>query len=100
VANTKRQRTVYRCSICGKDRGNVRRLIAGPGGVYICNECVTLCNEIIAGEESARAPQAQRRAGDERRLLLALVIASGAMWARWSWRHPRRAVALADEATE
>ena len=35
-----------RCSFCGKRQEQVRRLIAGPG-VYICNECVSLCNEIL-----------------------------------------------------
>jgi len=40
----------YRCTFCGKRREAVRRLIAGPG-VYICNECVALCNEIIAHDE-------------------------------------------------
>ena len=38
--------------LCGKGKGQVEKLIAGPG-VYICNECVGLCNEII---ESSRAP--------------------------------------------
>ena len=37
----------YRCSFCGKSGEQVERIIAGPN-VYICNECVTLCNEIIA----------------------------------------------------
>jgi hypothetical protein len=37
------------CSFCGKEEGEVQRLVAGPG-VYICDECVTLCNEIIADE--------------------------------------------------
>jgi hypothetical protein len=41
----------YRCSFCGKSREQVRRLIAGPNGVYICDECVSLCNQIIADEE-------------------------------------------------
>jgi ATP-dependent Clp protease ATP-binding subunit ClpX len=36
-----------RCSFCGKSRDEVRKLIAGPT-VYICDECVTLCNDIIA----------------------------------------------------
>lgn len=40
----------YRCSFCGKLQPQVRRLIAGPGGVYICNECVELCEEIISEE--------------------------------------------------
>ncbi len=37
------------CSFCGKSQRDVRKLIAGPG-VYICDECVDLCNEIIAEE--------------------------------------------------
>src|SRR4029078_651635 len=36
-----------RCSLCGKSRDEVRKLIAGPT-VYICDECVNLCNDIIA----------------------------------------------------
>ena len=38
-----------RCSFCGKTQKEVRKLIAGPG-VYICDECITLCNEIITDE--------------------------------------------------
>lgn len=38
------------CSFCGKDESMVERLIAGPG-VYICNECVELCHEILSAEE-------------------------------------------------
>jgi hypothetical protein len=39
-----------RCSFCGKDRRAVRRLVAGPAGagVAICDQCVTLCNELLA----------------------------------------------------
>jgi hypothetical protein len=40
----------YQCSFCGKSQAKVERLIAGPGGVSICNECVDLCNEIISAE--------------------------------------------------
>ena len=40
-----------KCSFCGKTQDNVRKIIAGPG-VYICNECVGLCNEIIDAEYS------------------------------------------------
>ena len=43
-----------RCSFCGKSQHEVARLVAGPG-VYICNECVDLCNQIVA-EELARRP--------------------------------------------
>ncbi|EJO70709.1 MULTISPECIES: ATP-dependent Clp protease ATP-binding subunit ClpX [Leptospira] len=35
------------CSFCGKEQDAVKRLVAGPG-VYICDECISLCNEIIA----------------------------------------------------
>ena len=37
------------CSFCGKNQNEVRRLIAGPS-VYICDECVDLCNDIITEE--------------------------------------------------
>ena len=37
------------CSFCGKSQGEVKKLIAGPG-VYICDECIELCNDIIAEE--------------------------------------------------
>jgi ATP-dependent Clp protease ATP-binding subunit ClpX len=41
-------RVSYNCSFCGKNQDQVRRrLIAGPGAVYICDECVDLCREII-----------------------------------------------------
>ena len=43
-------RTLHRCSFCGKDQNHVERLIAGPS-VFICNECVQLCQEIIAEED-------------------------------------------------
>ena len=38
-----------KCSFCGKSQEQVRKLIAGPG-VYICDECIELCNEIIEEE--------------------------------------------------
>lgn len=41
---------VLRCSFCGKPRDRVGKIIAGPG-VYICNECVELCVEIMAEED-------------------------------------------------
>ncbi|MGG6270354.1 ATP-dependent protease ATP-binding subunit ClpX [Leptolyngbya sp. AN03gr2] len=47
-----------KCSFCGKSQEQVRKLIAGPG-VYICDECVDLCNEILDEElfDSTAAPQ-------------------------------------------
>lgn len=41
----------YRCSFCNKGQEEVRRLIAGPNQVYICDECVQLCREIIEEDE-------------------------------------------------
>ncbi len=38
-----------KCSFCGKTQEQVRKLVAGPG-VYICDECIELCNEIIEEE--------------------------------------------------
>jgi DNA-binding transcriptional MerR regulator len=43
----------YCCSFCGKANTAVKRMIAGPNGVFICSECVTLCNDIIAKKEQA-----------------------------------------------
>ncbi len=45
--------TVLHCSFCGKSQDEVRKLIAGPT-VYICDECIELCNEIIAEESEER----------------------------------------------
>src|SRR5690242_1539618 len=45
------QPRTYHCSFCGKSQQDVRRLVAGPGGVYICDECVALCGQIVSEEE-------------------------------------------------
>lgn len=39
------QKRTYHCSFCGKDQDSVQRLIAGPGGVYVCDECVTVAKQ-------------------------------------------------------
>lgn len=52
MTSTRGGRVHYRCSFCGKSQEEVRRLIAGPGAVYICDECVQLCREIIEEEET------------------------------------------------
>ncbi len=49
-------RLQYHCSFCGKGQDQVRRLIAGPGAVYICDECVELCREIVNEESGKGAP--------------------------------------------
>src|SRR5688500_8457994 len=43
---------LLRCSFCGKSQTEVKKLIAGPS-VYICNECIVICNEIINDDEQA-----------------------------------------------
>ncbi|MDE6944891.1 MAG: ATP-dependent Clp protease ATP-binding subunit ClpX [Lachnospiraceae bacterium] len=47
-----------RCSFCNKTQGQVKKLIAGPAGVYICDECVEICADIIE-EEYEEGPEAQ-----------------------------------------
>ena len=42
--------TKIRCSFCGKTEDQVRKLIAGPDGAYICDDCVAICSEIIQEE--------------------------------------------------
>jgi ATP-dependent Clp protease ATP-binding subunit ClpX len=54
MANNRQTRVQYHCSFCGKNQDQVKRLIAGPGAVYICDECVDLCREII--DEEAAGP--------------------------------------------
>ncbi|MEU6724857.1 ATP-dependent Clp protease ATP-binding subunit ClpX [Nonomuraea wenchangensis] len=49
------------CSFCGKGQHEVRRLIAGPPSVCICEECVGQCTELIAEEEAATAPAGPAR---------------------------------------
>ncbi len=50
-----------RCSFCGKQRSEVRKLIAGPN-VYICNECVELCREIVQEDMRYEQPNDQKSA--------------------------------------
>ncbi|MDY3714711.1 MAG: ClpX C4-type zinc finger protein, partial [Blautia sp.] len=46
-----------RCSFCGKTEDQVRKLIAGPSGTYICDECVEICAEIIDEDNMQYAEQ-------------------------------------------
>ncbi len=58
------------CSFCGKDRTEVRRLIEGSDGVYICDECVLLGAEILAEDgliAAARRDRQVRRGRDHGR---------------------------------
>jgi len=59
VARTSENGDVFKCSFCGKSQKQVERLISGPG-VYICEECIELCNEIIAEEIQAAQPAPEK----------------------------------------
>jgi ATP-dependent Clp protease ATP-binding subunit ClpX len=49
AASARKSTAALTCSFCGKHQRQVNKLVAGPG-VYICNECIDLCVEIIAKE--------------------------------------------------
>ena len=51
---------VLKCSFCGKTQQQVIKLIAGPG-VYICDQCIDLCNQIVE-EEIGKRPEGVRNA--------------------------------------
>jgi ClpX C4-type zinc finger len=77
----------YMCSFCGKRRDQTRRRIAGPHGVYICAECVSLCNEILAEDPSLTSNQAgalQGGAGASARPAAGLWWRQ--LWERWRLR--------------
>ncbi len=56
MATTKGSRLQYQCSFCAKSQDQVKKLIAGPGAVYICDECVDLCRDIIEEEGGPAKP--------------------------------------------
>lgn len=49
------------CSFCGKNQEDVKRLIAGPDDVFICNECISLCQEIITEEDKLMSPDLEMK---------------------------------------
>ena len=51
---TRRDDNSLHCSFCGKSQKEVKKLVAGPS-VYICEECIGLCNDIIAEEVEAES---------------------------------------------
>ena len=55
MAKKRRRSKLLYCSFCGKSQHEVRKLIAGPS-VFICDECVDLCNDIIREELQENAP--------------------------------------------
>jgi len=65
-SSTGRGRHIERCTFCEKRRHQVTSLIAGPPGIYICNECIEICNSILQ-EEQRRSPEtaSPREGSDE-----------------------------------
>ncbi|MGW7682481.1 ClpX C4-type zinc finger protein [Kribbella sp. NPDC054772] len=55
---------VLRCSFCGKVRDEVQQLIAGPG-VFICNECVGLCERVLTDQPIPTFPPLDGKSDDE-----------------------------------
>jgi hypothetical protein len=81
------QPAVLRCSFCNKDENEVQRLIAGPT-VFICDECVEVCKDIVSGKYDRRSrwEESMGRLGD--------VSVAKALWfagvsfvlvALWTW---------------
>jgi hypothetical protein len=56
--------TTLRCSFCGKTKDEVSHLIAGPG-VFICNECVGLCDQLLSGQPMPTFPPLDGKSDDE-----------------------------------
>ena len=60
AASAKKSTATLTCSFCGKHQRQVDKLIAGPG-VYICNECIDLCVQIIARNDQSPGEPSQPR---------------------------------------
>jgi hypothetical protein len=60
--DTNERPTLY-CSFCGKSQREVEKLIAGPN-VFICNECIELCMDILQEERQQKTPQPHERHTD------------------------------------
>jgi ATP-dependent Clp protease ATP-binding subunit ClpX len=73
TGSSKGTKVPYRCSFCGKSQEQVRKLIAGQG-VYICDECINLCQEIIEEEmlEQPKAKPAAAKLPNPRQIKFAL----------------------------
>jgi hypothetical protein len=84
------------CSFCGKSQKQVERVIAGPDGVYICNECVELCRDILGETLQAPSPgQDERVIRLDRRTVL-----SARLRALESWTEINEAVRACQDRQE
>ena len=59
MSNKSNDKDILRCSFCNKNQNDVRKLIAGPT-VFICDECVDVCNDIIADDNKPAAGKGLR----------------------------------------
>jgi hypothetical protein len=83
VPDVDRRGARTRCSFCGKPRDQARRMVAGPG-VFICGDCVQLCNEILALDASAPpTPPPNPRSSADRRILGKMRLRRLALTERW-----------------
>jgi len=66
------------CSFCAKTQAQVKKLIAGPGGIYICEECIGLCSDIIETDaaDAAEAATGSTEEPPDRRALMLQVLPS------------------------
>ena len=60
---TSRRQGSQRCSFCGREQDQVSHLIRGPGDVYICDECVELCRQILSDNDGDPARKREPPAG-------------------------------------
>src|SRR6267143_897007 len=60
MVKAKGENEILRCSFCNKDQNDVRKLIAGPT-VFICDECVEVCNDIIADDNHYKRIEIQKQ---------------------------------------
>lgn len=63
-------RAIYHCSFCGKSQDQIQRLVAGPGGVYICDECIDFCRKSIEKGEDLSLESMRKRLAVKKRELI------------------------------
>ncbi len=91
-----------RCSFCRKGKEETRTLIAGPDDVFICNECVDLCNDIMSDELEPKTPEPETPEVEKREILEikkidAVTFHNPADWIYWDSggrKHPGSASEL------
>ena len=67
---SKKDSDEIKCSFCGKPNRETRKLVAGPPGIYICDECISICSDIIEDDlEEEEVSTASSSSSDEIRLL-------------------------------